>query len=251
LAALAATGSPAACDIGDDLSMNDVPVPRPAATVILVRDGDAGLETLLLRRNISVAFHGGAWVFPGGRLDPEDYLGAPVPDDPADEGHEPAARVGAVREAFEEAGLVVDPESLVPFSHWTTPAFPAKRYATWFFLAAAPAGPVTVDGSEITEHAWQFPMTALEARDAGEIDLSPPTYVSLLRLAQSSTVAEAIDEARSAPYIRFEPRIHPVDGGFVSVYPGDVAYDDQDRLDDVAPRHRLWAVHPTWRYERI
>ena len=68
----------------------------PAATVVLVRDGDAGLETLMLHKNSKLAF-GGMWVFPGGRIDDEDREGA--------ESAEDAARRAAVREAVEEADL--------------------------------------------------------------------------------------------------------------------------------------------------
>ncbi|BBH18449.1 hypothetical protein Back2_27360 [Nocardioides baekrokdamisoli] len=223
---------------------------RSAATVIVVRDGAAGLETLLLRRHSDIAFHGGSWVFPGGRIDAADYGSTELPSDPMSDGHEPAARVAGVREANEEAGLVLDPGELVPFSHWTTPALRVKRYATWFFVVAAPVGEVTVDGSEITDHRWMSPLAALDARDSGEIELPPPTYVTLRRLASSSTVAEVLKEAADAPYLRFEPHIHLVEGGFVSIYEGDAAYEDDSRLDAEAPRHRLYAVNPIWRYER-
>lgn len=184
--------------------MSEIPI-RPAATVIIVRDGLAGLEALLLRRNSQIAFHGGAWVFPGGRIDAADYAGAPIPDDPADDAHEPAARRAAVREAFEESGLVIATDALIPFSHWTTPVARIKRYSTWFFLAAAPGGPVTVDGSEITEHAWLSPSAALAGQAAGDIDLPPPTLFSLHRLAGSSSVDAVFAEAREAPYERFVP----------------------------------------------
>src|SRR3954447_23332833 len=73
----------------------------PAATVVLLRDGGSGLEVLLARRSSKLAFHGGAWVFPGGRIDPGDYGDAL--DDLVR-----AARIGAVREAKEEAGVDVD-----------------------------------------------------------------------------------------------------------------------------------------------
>ena len=46
----------------------------PAASVILVRDGTAGLEVLMLRRTAKASFAPDAWVFPGGRIDPEDGL---------------------------------------------------------------------------------------------------------------------------------------------------------------------------------
>lgn len=222
---------------------------RSAATVIVVRDGTDGLETLLLRRHSDIAFHGGSWVFPGGRIDEADYGTTAPPVDPMAEDHEPAARVAAVREAFEEASLHLDPRDLIPFSHWTTPALRVKRYATWFFVVAAPVGEVRVDGSEITEHRWLSPGSALAARDSGEIELPPPTYVTLQRLSGSSTVAEVLAEAAEAPYLRFEPHIRLIEGGFVSIYEGDVAYADESLFEAPGPRHRLYAVSPAWRYE--
>ena len=86
----------------------------PAATVILLRDGEQGLETLMLRKNSRIAF-GGMWVFPGGRIDDTD--GAPG------EEMEQRARVAAAREAMEETALAVDPGAMVWFSHWTPPAW--------------------------------------------------------------------------------------------------------------------------------
>ena len=49
---------------------------RPASTVILLRDAPDGLHTLLLRRNSALGFAGGNWVFPGGRVDPEEIVAA-------------------------------------------------------------------------------------------------------------------------------------------------------------------------------
>ena len=229
--------------------MTTPPPIRSAATVIVVRDGADGLETLLLRRHSDIAFHGGSWVFPGGRIDGADYGATEVPTDRMDDGHGPAARVAAVREAQEEAGLDLDPAALVPFSHWTTPALLVKRYATWFFVSSAPVGEVVVDGGEITDHRWMLPTAALAARDAGEIELPPPTYVTLTRLARSATVADVLADAAAAPYVRFEPHIRGVEGGFVSIYAGDVAYADESLFDADGPRHRLYAVNPAWRYE--
>ena len=57
------------------MSKPEPAIAHPAATVVLLRDGDHGLEVLLVQRNAQLSFHGGAWVFPGGRLDPEDYEG--------------------------------------------------------------------------------------------------------------------------------------------------------------------------------
>lgn len=222
---------------------------RPAATLILLRDGDAGLETLLVRRHGDLVFHGGSWVFPGGRLDPGDYVDGVQPADLTHVAHEDAARAGAVREAFEETGVVVDTSSLVPFSHWTTPPGRPRRFSTWFFVAPAPSASVVTDGAEITDHRWLTPAGALAAKSAGTVELPPPTFVSLSRLARSTTVADALAEARAAPYLRFEPESHRVEGGAVFVYPGDVAYGGGGRLDGAGGRHRLWALDSGWRYE--
>ena len=98
----------------------------PAATVVLVRDSDRGLEVLMLCRSEQVKHMGGMWVFPGGRVDPADRVAA---DDYT------AARNAAIRETGEEAGLSLRAEQLFFISHWTTPAGVKKRFATWFFVA--------------------------------------------------------------------------------------------------------------------
>lgn len=221
---------------------------RPAATVILIRDGAGGLETLLLRRNSQLAFHGGAWVFPGGRIEADDYASGTQPDDLQHPDHDDAARAAAVREAHEECGLLGDHQSFVPFSHWTTPPGPPRRFATWFFIAEAPAGDIGTDGGEITDHKWMRPDDALAAQRAGEIELPPPTFVSLTRLAPFATVADALDDARSATYVRFEPRLHRVEDGMVHLYAGDVAYDDVALLDKPEPHHRLLSRGTDWSY---
>ena len=109
-----------------------------AATVILVRP-DASV--LMLKRDSKLAFAGGLWVFPGGRVDPGDYDGSGS--------LEVAERRAAVREAMEEAGLVIDPDALLRFSHWTPPPQAQKRFSTAFFVASAPDGAVVIDDGEI------------------------------------------------------------------------------------------------------
>ena len=52
--------------------MHEIVTPRPAATLILVRDGQAGLEVLLGEKTSKVNFAAGAFVFPGGALDSTD-----------------------------------------------------------------------------------------------------------------------------------------------------------------------------------
>lgn len=231
---------------------DELPI-RPAATVIIVRDGErpaAPLETLLVRRSSELAFHGGSWVFPGGRIDDEDWVArsaAEAPDLDA------AARAAAVREAREEAGLVIDAAGLLPWAHWTTPPGRTRRFATWFYLVVAPEGPheVVVDGSEISDHRWFAPADTLDARRDGEIELPAPTFVSLLRLAGCRDVVTAVEHARSYPYLEFAPHPVAVDGGTVTIYNGDVAYDAEPGAGIELPgvRHRLYMVGKEWRYE--
>jgi 8-oxo-dGTP pyrophosphatase MutT (NUDIX family) len=215
----------------------DAPPAIPAATVVLVRDGSEGLETLMLRRNSRGAF-GGMWVFPGGRVDPDDGDG------------EPGARRAAARETLEEASLIIDPDDLVPFAHWTPPAGAPQRFATWFFLAAAPAGTVAVDGAEIHEHVWVTPVEAMRRRDAGDIELAPPTFVTLHQLAQTHDVTSALIRAGAGPVEYFTTRIGKTgDGDLVAVWHGDVGYEGGD-LDIEGARHRLHMRDGAWTYER-
>jgi 8-oxo-dGTP pyrophosphatase MutT (NUDIX family) len=94
--------------------------PRPAATVVLMRDADAGAEVLLLRRHRRSGFAADAWVFPGGVVDAGDRDNAVLArlDGPSPAAW--AARLGiaapaeaagyvvaAIREAFEETGILL------------------------------------------------------------------------------------------------------------------------------------------------
>lgn len=212
----------------------------PASTVVLLRDGSAGLEVLLLRRNSQLAFHGGAWVFPGGRIDASDS---------GEGGELGAARRAASREAREEAGLSLDPEALVQISHWTTPEGLPKRFATWFFVGSADATQVRVDGGEIHAHAWLTPAAALEARRAGEIELPPPTFVTLTTLLETRSAAEAIAAARAQSPLVYLPRLARLEGGACSLYPADAGWETRDPSLEGA-RHRLLMLDSGWRYLR-
>jgi 8-oxo-dGTP pyrophosphatase MutT (NUDIX family) len=224
----------------------------PAATVILVRDGADGLEALMLRRNSTLAFAGGMWVFPGGRLDPSDH--APQ-DDPADV-HAPYRRA-AVREALEEADVVLDHTTLIPFSHWEPPPISPKRFSTWFFIAAAPtgvAGEVAIDQGEIHDHAWMRPADALRRRDQLDIELAPPTWITLFELADTTSVADALHAAASRTPEHFATKIAVADGDMIAVWHGDAGYGDDPETHAEAPsegpRHRLLMLDTGWRYER-
>jgi 8-oxo-dGTP pyrophosphatase MutT (NUDIX family) len=223
----------------------------PAATVIVVRDTDDGLETLILRRDSKLAFAGGMWVFPGGRVDEQDHLDA-VGDPTVSEPDELAvAQLAAVREAHEESGLRLDAGSLVTFSHWEPPPITPKRFSTWFFLAPAPpdSDDVTIDDGEIREHAWLRPAEALERREAGEIELAPPTWVSLWELSLQETVDDALAATAARTPEHFTTKVAFTDGGVIALWHGDAGYDDAD-ADRPGSRHRLEMVETGWRYER-
>jgi 8-oxo-dGTP pyrophosphatase MutT (NUDIX family) len=218
----------------------------PAATVVLLRDAPGGLETLMLRRNSKLAFAGGAWVFPGGRIDPEDYPDGSPSLDAADLAA--AARTAAVREAMEEAALAVDPEGLVWFAHWTPGPLATRRFATWFFMARAPEGAVTVDDGEIHEHQWIRPADAIARRDAGEVELIPPTWMTLRLLAEEPSVDAALAGARARDPQVYVTHIARVHGGIASIWQGDAAYDDGDTAKP-GPRNRLLMLDDGWRVE--
>jgi 8-oxo-dGTP pyrophosphatase MutT (NUDIX family) len=215
---------------------------QPAATVVLLRDTAGGLETLLIQRGEKLVFHGGAWAFPGGRVDDEDRAGVTDDDDLA------AARAAAVRETREETGLVVSAEELVPCSHWTTPPGFPRRFATWFFLVEAAGHDVVVDGDETQAHRWIAPEAAAEARARGDIELPPPTFVTLASLRRSADVQSALSRARALGVLQYEPKRQRVEGGSVSLYEGDVAYPDGDP-EQPGPRRRFYMLESDWRYE--
>lgn len=214
----------------------------PAATVVLLRDGGNGLETLMVRRSSKLAFAGGMWVFPGGRVDPADV--------PPDGDVVEAARQAGVREAREEAGLAVDGTALVPFAHWVAPPVTPKRFATWFFVGPAPpGGSVTVDGHEIHDHRWLGPGDAIARRDAGEIELAPPTWMTLNHLRSFQDVAAALADAATREPEFFETHIARVGDSIAALWAGDAGYETLDG-DAPGPRHRLWLLDSGWRYER-
>lgn len=85
--------------------MTQQATPRPAATVILVRDGTEGLEVFMVVRHHAIDFAAGALVFPGGRVEEDDHALAAelnLPPDPL-----LPFRIAAIRETFEECGVLL------------------------------------------------------------------------------------------------------------------------------------------------
>ena len=173
--------------------------PIPAATVVLLRDGDAGIEVLMLKKNSKITF-GGMWVFPGGKIDAEDY---PVAGDV-----DAAARIAAARETQEEAGLSVSAEAFVQIAHWTPPPGPQKRFATWFFAAQIDDDQnIVIDDGEIKAHAWIRPQDALAKHTAGEIDLVPPTWITLYHLSRYNPALEVLKHFQECGYKTYRTRV--------------------------------------------
>jgi len=205
--------------------------PIPAATVVLLRERNARLEVLMLHKASQIAF-GGMWVFPGGRIDEEDY--------PADRDVNVAARNAALRETQEEAGIAVAADGVVWFAHWTPPPGTPKRFATWFFAVRAAADDaVTIDGGEIQNHQWLAPNAALERHAAGEIDLAPPTWVTLHQIGRFATVDAALADLGHREPRYYQTRVGKrADGIRVAMWHGDAGYAGWDANASGA-RHRL------------
>ncbi len=216
--------------------------PRTAATVVLVRDSEAGPEVLLLKRNRALMFAGGLWVFPGGALDAEDWAAA-------GDGEERAARIAAAREAQEESGLAVDPDLMVQVSHWTTPVAEPKRFYTWFFLAlASDDSAVEIDGSEIHDHQWINIAEAVRQHEAGEFPMLPPTVMTL-RAMRGYLSAEDILVGIAA---RDPQQVFPVfvksDGLIAVLFEGDAGYASGDP-NVAGARHRAVMIDSAWQYQ--
>ena len=217
--------------------------PKPSATLVVIRDAGSDLEVLLLQRSPRRDGRPGAWVFPGGKIDPADHGdgSGPVTD---------AARRAAVRETHEEAGLVVRAEDLVPISRWITPEIASRRFDTWFFATAAPSrAEVRVDGSEICHHRWLSPAAALDAHERGDIPLAPPTFVTVTWLTEHERSDAALAALAAAPLVTFRPRICRTPEGACILYPGDAGYE-AGKPEHPGARHRLVTGASSWHYER-
>lgn len=185
--------------------------PRPASTILLLRDGRDGLEVFMVVRHHAIDFAGGALVFPGGRVEAADAaLGEPF-------------RIAAIREAFEESGILLArkgddmlaehslprdgdfhallaehaltpaTDALVHFAHWITPVDMPKRFDTHFYLAEAPPQQVGLhDGGEAVESVWITPARALADADAGTRILVFATRLNLAKLGRFATVGQAL-----------------------------------------------------------
>src|SRR3954470_5422946 len=195
---------------GEELNPGAATRPREAATVIVLRGGAEALEVLLVRRNPDQRFMGGAWVFPGGAVDPGE-------DD----------RVAGAREVAEEAGVVIgEPASLVEFSRWITPRQVKIRFDTRFYLAPAPDGAEPrPDGAETVDLGWFAPHGALEAYRRDEIVLVFPTIKTLEQLAPFESAEGLLEWARGREVLAIEPQVVVEGEGARVGLPGEPGYE--------------------------
>jgi 8-oxo-dGTP pyrophosphatase MutT (NUDIX family) len=202
---------------------------RPASTVVVLRQGDP-FEILMVRRNDTVAFMAGSYVFPGGRVDESDSppKGEPLPKAifPDLTDHEEAAyRMAAVRELQEEANVYITVDDLHPFAHWVTPEIETRRYDTRFFIARMPAGQVAkCDEGETTAFEWLTPQEAIAKFQRKELRLPPPTWTTIRQLATRRSIEDVLTWAKTRPIVRVMPGFFKNGDEVTLTLPGDPLY---------------------------
>jgi len=243
---------------GVEVVMADPQTAIPAATLIIFRDADDGPpEILMVERAKAMVFAGGAWVFPGGRIDPGDHdLATAIAA-----GDDGAARIAAIRETIEEAGLpialdplpddatlaglraalhdgtdfaaalaaaglTIDPGLLHPFARWLPAHANMRIFDTLFFLARLPkdAPCASVDRTENVRLRWTTAQALLDDADAGRATIIFPTRRNLERLALYDDFAAAVADARAYPVRTITPYMEERDGVAHLCIPGDLGY---------------------------
>lgn len=217
---------------------------RPAATLVIARDGVADIEVLMVHRPPR-GYFGDLWVFPGGAVDPVDDSDVAteavgLPDD-CDDG---PWRCAALRESVEEVGLALveprlravpmspgadgvyaaiidhglclDGRSLRPLSQWITPVGAPTRFDARFYLAHMEGDPaLTLEPSEVVAAEWISPTAALAASEAGTWNLVLPTLHHLRWLATFPSVLAAEEAVSAAPITPIQPALES-DGSIVT-----------------------------------
>lgn len=236
--------------------------PIDAATVVLLREGSAGLEVLLLCRANSRTVMNNAWVFPGGKVDISDgdnyaqvstslnaSLGSDAEtllDEPELETRKATALFhAACRETMEETGVAIAEHSIYPWSRWITPNEPSmmkKRFDARFFIAAMPSDQTAVhDGVEATDSAWHTPHNALREYLNNKIVLAPPQIMTLAALARLPDIAACFESAKSRPPPCIQPSVLKSAGDKqrTLLYPGDAKHPEPRQLMP-GPTRLIW-----------
>lgn len=226
-----------------------------ACTVVLLRDGADGPQTLLLERPRTSRAFGGAWVFPGGKVDPADRVAADGTslDDLA------AAQRAGLRELFEETGQRLDPAELAFLSQWTPLQNIPRRFRTWHMLAPAASWDVVLNPAEHANHLWTTPAQALARHARRELTLIPPTWVTLHHLSAMESTAQALAAARTGTPFIYQTRLL---GDRGVMWAGDEDHQAPEPHEAALPlggvpaggvpgaRHRLTTAGLPWVFER-
>jgi 8-oxo-dGTP pyrophosphatase MutT (NUDIX family) len=197
---------------------------RPAATIVLLRDTPQGLEVFMVVRHHAIDFASGALVFPGGRVDENDFALAgnatlcPNPDGLSTE--DMAFRLAAIRETFEECGVLfarpghtvalIDGETLRSVERTHRAPLAEGRISFDSVLTAGDLLPAT-DLLTYFAH-WITPRQALADTTAGRFKLVFATQMNLMKLAGYRTAADAIAAARAATVVTVLPEVSQIDG---------------------------------------
>jgi 8-oxo-dGTP pyrophosphatase MutT (NUDIX family) len=165
-----------------------------------------------------------------------------------------------LRLEIESGRLIINFSALWPWSHWIAPEAFKQRFDTRFFIAVMPPDQTChPDPRETPEGRWTTPREALEANTRGELNLSPPTLVTLdALLAYPSVAALEADLPRPGWGPALMPKLVLPKPGPMLIQPWDPAYNapeaslpkdtrDLQRLPVGAAFSRLWSDEGTWR----
>ena len=217
--------------------------PKPAATLLLLRDSPQGLQVLMTRRSAQASFAPGAYVFPGGGLEPGDALAQDVCQRRVGQAAGWSERgVAAIRESFEELGILLahrpdgrmaDAQDIARLdrkaplveqcrahgyrlaldhvfllAHWITDRDLPRRFDVPFLVARMPQGQTPVaDEREQFEPVWVHPAEALKRHEAGQFFMIFPTIRTLERLKAHDSVESVLNAcANDQPWFVSCPR---------------------------------------------
>lgn len=188
--------------------------PRPAVSVIPLRDGPGGVEVFVQHRQSTMDFAAGAVVFPGGRCDPGDVAAgagiplppeveaehvrrwcrwSPTPSDPRE--HARTLLATGLRELEEETGMQAAPSALHPWDRWITPEIVPKRFDVAFYLLPVPHAAASQPQhltSEATRSGWEPAGRLLADLAAGRLTMLTPTRVILEEIVALGEVAAVL-----------------------------------------------------------
>ena len=191
-------------------------IAHPSSSIMLLRQEKrvkSGFEVLMAKRSEDMRFAPGAYVFPGGRVDDADHDAATQHNISSEDA---AYRIAALRELAEETGVEIAVErasELAYFAHWITPPESPKRFETKFYLGhTEEAHVLKSDDIETTEVSWVNPLSMLREEELGTVNMMFPTRLNLMKLAQSSTIEEAIARAKADNVTTVMPE-HEMRGG--------------------------------------